>query len=120
MSPMVLRRICAILVAVALSMAGFGLAASHVAQAASVATSSVATSSVAAPADCHGHAQHPDSKPVKKPSNAVHACSDICCVILAVVLPPVAPFVAPPALLADLTIQPETLRRAPPAPPPRT
>lgn len=115
MSPMVLRRICAILVAVALSMAGFGLAASHVAQAASVATSSVA-----APADCHGHAQHPDSKPVKKPSNAVHACSDICCVILAVVLPPVAPFVAPPALLADLTIQPETLRRAPPAPPPRT
>lgn len=121
MSPMVLRRICAILLAAALSVAGFGLVASHgvLRVAASDAARPDAIMSMAAP-DCHGHATAPDDRPTPAQSKDFHVCSDMCCVILATALPPVTPFVAPPPVLAEAMIQPETLRRAPPAPPPRT
>ena len=104
-----------------LSVAGFGLVASHgvLHVAASDAARPDAIMSMAAP-DCHGHATAPDDSPTPAQSKDFHVCSDMCCVILATALPPVTPFVAPPPVLAEAMIQPETLRRAPPAPPPRT
>ena len=78
MSPMVLRPHMRDSLAAALSVAGFGLVASHgvLHVAASDAARPDAIRSMAAP-DCHGHATAPDDSPTPAQSKDFHVCSDM-------------------------------------------